>query len=288
MRRSLRPGLAAAAAAAALVVGLTSCSEEDTPSASDDPTAPSSSSSSSSPEPSESGSESPTAEASAEGESVEPSAFVDDMKAGLERSTTARTTMTSGLGGMELDAEGEVDYTTDPVTMEMTIAAGALSEDEAEMRLVDGVMYMNLGSMSRGKFVKFDLEKPRSLPPGMQGLVGQMDPLAAFDELEPALKSVTHLGPDEVDGEELDHYAVVADTKKVASLQQVPPGTELPQEIEYDLWFDDEFRVRRMEMEMDLGQPVTVEIELFDWDEPVDIQAPPATQVVKIPTSSTA
>ena len=34
------------------------------------------------------------------------------------------------------------------------------------MRLVDGVMYMNMGQMTNDKFMKFDLSDPANLPPG--------------------------------------------------------------------------------------------------------------------------
>jgi hypothetical protein len=56
----------------------------------------------------------------------------------------------------------------------------------------------------------------------------------------------------------------------------------MPKEVPYDIWLDDDKRVRKMTMDMDVqGSPVKVEIELFDWDEPVDIAAPPAGEIVK-------
>lgn len=282
MRRTLRR-TTAATAATALLLALSACSNEEEPSASDEATTESSSTS----EPTESDSSSPAEEptdgAAAEGEVVDNAQFLDDMVSGLEQSTTAQLTMTSDFGGTGFDAEGEVDYTTTPVSMELRIGAGAISEEETELRLVDGVMYMNLGAMSNGRFVRFDLNDPKSLPPGMSGLTEQMDPLSAFKQLEPALKSVTLVGTDEVEGEQLDRYALVVDTKKLESMQELPSQAGIPDEVAYDLWFDDEFRIRRMEMVMETAQPITLEAEFSEWGTPVDIAAPPKSQVVEPP-----
>lgn len=282
MRRTLRR-TTAATAATAILLALSACSNEEDPSASDEATAESSTTS----EPTESDSSSPAEEptdgAAAEGEVVDNAQFLDDMVSGLEQSTTAQLTMTSDFGGTGFDAEGEVDYTTTPVSMELRIGAGAISEEETELRLVDGVMYMNLGAMSNGRFVRFDLNDPKSLPPGMSGLTEQMDPLSAFKQLEPALKSVTLVGTDEVEGEQLDRYALVVDTKKLESMQELPSQAGIPDEVSYDLWFDDEFRIRRMEMVMETAQPITLEAEFSEWGTPVDIAAPPKSQVVEPP-----
>lgn len=282
MRRTLRR-TTAATAATALLLALSACSNEEEPSASDEATTESSTTS----EPTESDSSSPAEEptdgAAAEGEVVDNAQFLDDMVSGLEQSTTAQLTMTSDFGGTGFDAEGEVDYTTTPVSMELRIGAGAISEEETELRLVDGVMYMNLGAMSNGRFVRFDLNDPKSLPPGMSGLTEQMDPLSAFKQLEPALKSVTLVGTDEVEGEQLDRYALVVDTKKLESMQELPSQAGIPDEVAYDLWFDDEFRIRRMEMVMETAQPITLEAEFSEWGTPVDIAAPPKSQVVEPP-----
>ncbi len=261
---------AATATATALLLALTACgggSEE--PSAEPSSETPSGSSQESSP-----------ADQPAEGEEVEPSEFVADMKSGLEASTTAQVAMTIGAAGQTLDSEGEIDYTTDPPSTAMTMSNPMMGQQEIELRIVDGVMYMNVGRASQGKFVSFDLSETESLPPGLAGLEEQLDPLAAFRQMEPALQSVTFVGTEEVDGEELSHYELVLDSSKMKSLQQMPGAAALPEQIGYDLWFDDQFRARRMTLQLETAQPVDVEVELSEWGEPVDIEAPPANQVV--------
>lgn len=225
-----------------------------------------------------------------EGETVDNGEFVDWMMDGLDRSTTAHMTMSMDYGAGGMEAEGQVDYTTTPVSMSMTLGGEAMGVDNLDMRLVDGVMYMNMGPMSNDKFLKFDLGDPESLPPGMGDLGDQMDPLAAFKEFEPALEQVVYVGNEDVDGDDLDHFTVTMDTAKIPSLAEVPAGAGLPETVDYDMWFDEDFRVRQMNMTMGMGDmgaqagmTVDVEARLFDWDEPVEIVAPDPDQVADAP-----
>lgn len=275
MRRSPLRTSFAAAAATALLLGLTACGSDDAESASDEPVISES----------EEGDSEPAADRPADGELVDNGEFVDDMMAGLEKSTTAHMTMNMDFGGGAMDAEGVVDYTTEPVSMAMTMTQDAMGDEPIEFRLVDGIMYMSMGAMTNGKFIAYDLSDPANLPPGMEGLGDQMDPLAAFKEFEPALKTVTFVGTEDVEGEDLHHYDVVLDSSKLESLQGIPTEAGMPEEIAYDLYFDDEFRMRQMEMVMDMGMPVSVDARLFDWDEPVEIEAPPADEIAEQPTA---
>jgi hypothetical protein len=191
-------------------------------------------------------------------------------------------TMHMDAGGQVLHADGEVDYTTDPPQMAMTMESPAVAGQSIEMRLVDGVLYMNMGQMTGNKFVSYDLSDAANLPPGMDQLTSTMDPLAAFDSFEDGLESVVFKGDEDVDGEQLGHYEMKLDTSKVKQLQQLPTQAQMPEEIVYDVWLDDQNRMRKMNMDLDTGSaPVEMEIELFDWDEPVDIAAPPAGEIVK-------
>ena len=260
----------ATAAATALLLSLTACGgDSDEPGAESSPDASSGSSEESSP-----------ADQPAEGEEVEPSEFAADMKSGLEESTTARMTMDMDAGGGGLRAEGDVDYTTDPMSMAITLENPMMGAQQMDLRLVDGVMYVHMGEMTNGKFVSYDLSDTANLPPAMQGLQDQMDPLASFDGFEKALTSVTFEGTEDVGGEQLGHYEAVVDTSKMKSFQGVPPEAGMPKEISYDLWFDEEFRARRMSTTIDAGTPVKLDVELSDWGSPVDIEAPPESQVV--------
>ena len=268
MRRSLTLRRSLAALALPLLLGgLAACGSDDEGA---DPAASSSSSTESE--------ESTDAEA---GEEIDEAAFVEDMKSGIEASTTAMMTMHMDMGGQVIHADGAVDYTTTPPQMAMTMETPAMPGVSIEMRLVDGVLYMNLGERTKDKFISFDLSDAANLMPGMEQLTTTMDPLAAFESLEDAVQSVVFVGDEDVDGEQLGHYEVELDTSKIKQFNELPTQAQLPKTVTYDLWLDDENRMRKMTMEMTMGgSPAETEVEFADWDEPVDIAAPPASEVV--------
>lgn len=273
MRRSLSLRRSLAALALPLMLGgLAACGSDDEGA---DPSASSSSASESS-EPTESSD-------TESGGEVDPADFVDDLKSGLEASTTARMTMHMDMAGQAIHADGAVDYTTTPPQMSMTMESPAAAGQTMEMRFVDKVLYMNMGQMTGNKFVKYDLSDPDNLPPGMDQLTSTMNPLAAFDSFEKGVQSVVFVGDEEVSGEEAGHYEVTVDTSKIEQFKQLQTQTQLPETVVYDLWLDDDNRMRKMTMAMDMGTPMELEVEFADWGAPVEITAPPANQVVEQP-----
>ncbi len=98
------------------------------------------------------------------------------------------------------------------------------------------------------------------------------------------MQSVVFVGDEDVDGEQLGHYEVELDTSKVEQFKELPTQAQLPKTVTYDLWLDDENRMRKMSMNMDMGgSPTETEVEFSNWDEPVDIAAPPASEIVEQP-----
>jgi hypothetical protein len=267
MRRSLTLRRSLAALALPLLLGgMAACGSDDEGA---DPAALSSSST-------ESGESSETES----GEEVDTATFVEDMKAGIEASTTAMMTTHTDMGGQVIHADGAVDYTTTPQQLAVSLESPALL-GVADVRLVDGVLYMNLGEKTKDKFISFDLSDAANLMPGMEQLTTTMDPLAAFESLEDAVQSVVFVGDEDVEGEQLGHYEVELDTSKIKQFNELPTQAQLPKTVTYDVWLDDENRMRRVTMEMDMGgSPAETEVEFTDWDEPVDIAAPPASEVV--------
>ena len=86
------------------------------------------------------------------------------------------------------------------------------------------------------------------------------------------------------DGEQLGHYKVELDTSKVKQFKELPSQAEVPKTVAYDLWLDDDNRMRKMTMEMAMGgAPTKMEVAFTDWGEPVDIAAPPASEIVEQP-----
>jgi hypothetical protein len=69
----------------------------------------------------------------------------------------------------------------------------------------------------------------------------------------------------------------------MGALGQQAGQTELPDEMTYDLYLDDENLMRRVSIDL-TGQKLVV--NATDWGKDVDIDAPPAADVVELPSGS--
>ena len=286
MRTSLRRS-AASAAAVALLTALTACSGDDGGEAADDPTTASSQESPDEPdataEATESGIEGGSGDdASGEGEEISTDEFLDTFRAGVENSTTAHMTMTTGVSGMNVEAEGDVDYQTDPPSMAMTMVIPSMG-GEMDIRLVDGIFYMNMGQTSQNKFIKMDPDDPNSPMGDIGQLTDTMDPVRSFEQFAAGLEKVVYVGEEDLDGDTVDHYVLTLDTTKIEAMQDA--GTAgLPRELDYDLWLDEEDRMRQVVI--DMGTTGQVEINVDAWGEDVSIEAPAANEIMEMPQSA--
>jgi hypothetical protein len=282
-RRSLRR-VAALTVTPLLLAVLTACGGDDSSDAGDEPTtaATTEATESEATETAEAEESEDAGQAAADGEEVDKDEFLADVQAAVEDATTAHMTMATGAGGMSIEAEGEVDYTTTPASMAMTMTNPTSPTESIDMRIVDGQLYLNMGQMSQDKFYKIDLGDPNSPLGDMTELAETMDPVRSFEQFATGLEKVVYVGEEEVEGDQLDHYVLTLDSTKIEMLQQ--SGTQgLPKKLEYDLWLDDENRMRQVKL--DLGSAASVDMRIFDWDEPVDIEAPPASDVAPMPGS---
>jgi len=268
--------LALAAAAPLLALSLTACGGDDS-TATDDPTPAASTSSGDASTPSdENSSEAPEETQAAEGDEVSVADFVARLQASTEAATTASMKMTMEVQGTAITSSGDVDYTTDPPSMAMKMTS-PIGGGEMDIRFVDGAMYMNMGEMSSGKFYKLTLEE-MSQTMGSD-LTEQMDPVKSMEDFTKGVDTITYLGTETVDGEELEAYEMTVDTTKVDQLKET--GAQLPKKLTYQVWLDSEDRMRKTSM--DMGKLGTMNMEVFDWGKDVDITAPPANQVVEMP-----
>lgn len=211
------------------------------------------------------------------GDSVDPADFSDLLADGFANITTAHATLDGDTGAGSLTGEGDVDYSGDSPATAMTIDSELFGADGAEVRVVDGVVYLNLGTLSRDKFWKLDLDDPDS-PFGALG--SQIDPKSAVDLLEKGLTSVEYVGAED----STDHYRASVDPKAIVK-ELGPLGSAatsaLPDSIDYDIWLDDENRVTKLTFAM--GDSATLEMTLSDFGADVSIEAPPADEVAEMP-----
>ena len=207
-----------------------------------------------------------------EGATLAPADFTDRVRASFDKITTAHTTTKSEVMGGTMNGEGDVDYTGESPASAMTMSGEILGPSEMEVRLVDEVMYLNLGPITQGKFARIDLNDPHN---PMGSFAEAMDPSRAMDSLEHSLEKVTYEGRDDTG----DHYTATVDTARMLDEmgQNVPAGAGLPKTLSYDVWFDDEGRFTRMDM--DMGTLGKTEMTLSDFGTDVDVEAPPADQI---------
>ena len=274
--RSARTRVLGAAAAAALAATLSACGSNDSQAAADSSPSPDTTTSTAAdPSPSPSSSlASQQPQQLDDGGQIAPADFVKKLKDGLAKTKYAHIEFTmSGTGG-EISGQGDTDYTVKPANMSITMSVGPQS---LGMVLVDKVIYIQ-NSAAGNKYLKYALDDPNN-PLGSQ-LAAQLDPAGSIEMFVQAVKSVSSVGDEDVDGRTLHRYDLVIDTTKLAD-QSTAAG--LPAEVPVTIWLDDEGRMGKSSM--GLG-PVQYVATLTDFDKQVDIQAPPKDQILPPPTAT--
>lgn len=212
------------------------------------------------------------------GEKVDIDDFLADLREGTEDMTSAHMNMTMDVMGQKMSGEGDIKYDGETPSMAMTMSMGA--QGSMEMRMVEGFLYMKMPGQGGDKWLKMDMEKAMS-ELGMGDLMDQMDPAAGFEMYADAFTGATLIGEEKVDGDDTKHYTVTIDTSKVESFKKLPTGTDLPKTLDYDIWLDDDNRMRKTLIEIPGGG--TVEMVISDFGKDVDVKAPPASDISEMP-----
>lgn len=270
IRSARRVGASAAALALLLVAGCGGDDSTDSTPAADETTA----SETTEDEPTE---EEPTEEEPT-AEELDAETFVPTITEAMLGAGSARITATIDAGGQQLTIEGvqQVGETLKDNAMQLTLQGGGL---DGELVLVDKFLYIDLGEVTQNKFVRVDLSDPEAA--GMFGqLLQSTDTASAVEALQGAVEDLRVVGPADVDGDATTQYRLTVDTEKVLSSQGVPPSvaSTLPKTLSYDMYIDEQQLLRRLVV--DLGG-TSSEITASEWGEPVDITAPPRSQISK-------
>jgi hypothetical protein len=267
--------LAAIAAGALLLTALAGCGSDDkSKDAGAKTTVPSSTSSASASASSSAGTGEPSDPAASDGPPAAPGErltkdnLVATMLAAMRDKKTAHMSMKIGSS---VSADADVRYSTSGTEMKMSMDMGST---KAVVILVDGVVYMQ--QSAGGKFVKIDKETP-----GMGSIVQQMSGLSpdgSIAAMRGALKKVEYAGTDTVDGTKVTKYRVTADTSAMAATLGGAAGAgDLPKTVTYTLYVDRDNLMRRIDMTI---ADQDIQMLVSNWGKPVDIAAPPASQVM--------
>jgi hypothetical protein len=229
-------------------------------------------------------------------------------------SKSARMSMSMDVDGTgeraSFTADGAFDFRSRSGQLTMDVSSLGLpgADGKIEVRLVDGVVYLDMsglpGSAGRvferrlaGKhWFKLDVSGlAGSSSSGGLGSIGSSDPTAFLDSLRGVSSDVRELGHETVRGVDTTHYAITIDMTK--ALDRIPGadhhvaeqglkmlGTgSLPAEV----WIDGQGRPRKFVMHVDVREGAgavvgTLTMELYDYGAKVDVQAPRADDTIDL------
>lgn len=278
----LRPrSLAAAAVTLSVALALGACGSDDEPGKAASSTGTSASPSAGTSEGASSAPETDAASSSASpkneqappgraaGSAVKPAEFARMLGDAIAEGGTAKLRMEM-TGQNASTSTGVADFAAESPAVSLTTSVKAMGGQKSEVVMVDGVIYMQMGTGSGGKYAKMDLADL-----GAGADLTQFDPQAAFKQLAKTFSEVTYVGEGKVEGEQLHHYRAVVDAgkaKKAASWRVQ----------DYDAWFDAQGFLRKVVL--DLGDGTVSTMTYSDWGRKVDVAKPPADQVVELPS----
>jgi hypothetical protein len=211
---------------------------------------------------------------------VDSAAFLKLMKGAAAKITTVRVAMTGDSAGQQFSSHGVLDLSGAKPAMQMSLDMGSSGLSGIQMRLVDGVIYVSLGSMTQGKFVKFDLSDPNSPLGSLSSSLDQLDPGTMMNQLSPdVFRHVRYLGS----GSAGRHYHAVLVTAKAPQLKGLPASAtaNLPKTMSYDAWLDSQGRFRKFMVSV--PKFMTMTATYTDYGADVHVTAPPASQITAMP-----
>lgn len=215
--------------------------------------------------------------------------FVDTVAKSAYEAGSTHVEMSLDSDGQTMEGSGDfaVGQKPEDATMAMTMSMPAMG-GKIELRLVDQVLYMNMGKMTQDKFAKIDLSDPDN-PMGktLTDIVGQMNPAEGVAKLDGAIESFEADGePQQVGGVQAQPYTLVVDTQKVTKRLGGMPGAagNLPDEMTYTYWIGPDNLPRKVTADI---SGVQLEMTFSEWGEDVEIDAPAKSQVTEQSPSMT-
>jgi hypothetical protein len=205
--------------------------------------------------------------------------FVARLTAAQDGVTSYDIAMTT-TGAAASSATGSVD--TADGKQDMAIKMSTAETGDIEVRMVGGMLYLNLAELSGGLFLQVDPNDPSNPFGAAFSTLGEdMSASAGIKNLEAALVSVTATGESEaIDGTDTQVYEVVVDTTKIAPELQTSLGADgaaaLPETLTYTYWIDADDLIRQVAFDI-AGTTTTTTFSNFGAGAPVE--APPADQI---------
>lgn len=220
-----------------------------------------------------------------------------------EKSTSAQSakvSMKTKAAGQNIDAEGAFKFAGEDTAMQMTMSMPGLGE--MEMRLVDGIFYMKMpaeltGGNAAKPWIKIDPNDPSNplaqQMDGAMGTVEKADPRKMLEQLAQS-GTIKDVKADSINGEDAKKYTIEVELAKLGEDNNLGIDPTAVKELEkagvktitYDVWVNDDNLPLRFVTEMQvMGQNVEVQADYTDWGTPVEVEAPPASEIGEMPGS---
>lgn len=212
----------------------------------------------------------PGADSAAGAPHRDKASFVTAMKAGMASVSSAHVSMKLEGQGQQISIEGITKVDPKNPAMQLTMSmAGA----DLNLIVLDGKVYVKgiPGAAAEGKWAKFDRDS--DVAKSMLESASGADPTKMFADFDKAITDVSYVGPETVDGEQLQKYSVKLDSAKMDTGGDT---AELPGTVDYDVWMDSKDRMRKVTFDL---SGVKADMVMDKYDEPLHITAPPADQV---------
>lgn len=212
---------------------------------------------------------------------LSPAAFIGSISDAQSKVTSAHMTVASSFQGQKVTGQGDFSGPEDADSIDdvaMSITMKAPDGKRLEMRMVDAVMYMNLGAETDDKFVKVDL-RDTSNPIGkaFSQLSDQLDPAKQMKAYEKAVVSYSKKGDAiTLDGVKAQPYEIVVDTTKLPKPDIEGPQPKMPKRLRTTIYVGPDQLPRRMTMDMG---GVSTQVDYTDWGQDVSIEKPEPSQI---------
>lgn len=183
----------------------------------------------------------------------------------------------SGGGSQTMTATGDqtMGSTTGDSAISMTMDTPGAAK--TEIRLIDQVLYINLGQASDHKFAKIDLTDQRSSRGlGLEQFATQMDLSKQFEIFQDSLTNFEQAGDaEQIDGVKAKPYRISVDAAKLAKATRAD-ASQLPEELTYTFYVGPDDLVRRMVTSVGAGKVTT---DFSRWGRDVTIEKPEKSEV---------
>lgn len=187
------------------------------------------------------------------------------LQAAMTDDMTGRVAMHLVAGKDVIDIDGVVALRPGGAEMKMTTTTNG---DQISLVVVDNRVFAAEGGPD-SRFQEIEASDPVAAQ--LRSQAKNMNIETEFAAWNAGRKSVESIGLDSIDGQRVCHYSLVVDSAKSMAAKGQPVSPALPDSIRYELYVTADDLMRRVTFEFPGGRS---EMNMTDWNEPVEIKVP--------------